>query len=114
MMTAPPCWWRMAPMPGALFLKSVQEFLCPTLYPGDLVIADNVRSHNMAGVTEAVEAVGAHLRSLPPYSPDRNPIEKLFATRTVDALWKDIGTLLDGFTPDECTRSFASSGYVKT
>jgi transposase len=111
-------------MTGALFLKYVQEFLCPTLHPGDLVIADNLRSHKVAGVREAVEAVGAHIRYLPPYSPDLNPIEKLFAKlkallrkaapRTVDALWKDIGILLDRFTPDECTRYFASSGYVKT
>ena len=64
--------------------------------------------------------MGAHIRYLPPYSPDLNPIEKLFAKlkallrkaapRTVDALWKEIGTLLDRFTPDECTRYFASSG----
>ncbi len=111
-------------MPGALFLNSVQEFFCPTRHPGDIVIADNVRSHNVAGVTEAVEAVGAHIRSLPPYSPDLNPIETRFAKlnarlrnaapRTVDALWQDIGTRLDRFAPDACTRSFASSGYVKT
>ena len=78
----------------------------------------------MAGVKEAVEAVGAHIRYLPPYSPDLNLIETLLGTlkallrnaapRTVDALWKDIGTLLDHFTPAECTRSFTSSGYVKT
>jgi transposase len=112
------------PMTGALFLKYVQTFLCPTLHPGDIVIADNLRSHKVAGVKEAVEAVGAHIRYLPPYSPDLNPIEKLFAKlkallrkaapRTVDALWKEIGTLLDRFTPDECTRYFASSGYVNT
>ena len=78
----------------------------------------------MAGVKEAVEAVGAHIRYLPPYSPDLNPIEQLFATlnarlrnaapRTVDGLWKDIGTRLDRFTSDECTRDVASSGYLKT
>jgi transposase len=111
-------------MTGALFLKYVQECLCPTLRPGDLVIADNLRSHKVAGVKEAVEAMGAHLRYLPPYSPDLNPIENLFATltallrkaatRTVDALWNEIGKLLDPFTPDECTRYFASSGYVNT
>lgn len=96
-------------MTGALFLTYVQEFFCPTRHPGDLVIADNVRRHKVAGVKEAVEAVGAHLRSLPPYSPDLNPIENLCAKlnallrkaapRTVDALWKDIGTRLDRFTP---------------
>lgn len=111
-------------MTSALFLKYVQACLCPTLHPGDLVIAANLRSHKVAGVKEAVEAVGAHIRSLPPYSPDLNPIEQLVAKlnallrkaapRTVDALWKEIGTLLDRFTPDECTRYFASSGYVKT
>ena len=111
-------------MTGALFLKYVQAFFCPTLHPGDIVIADNLRSHNVAGVKEAVEAMGAHIRYLPPYSPDLNPIEKLFATlkalrrkaatRTVDALWNEIGRLLDRFTPDECTRYFASSGYVNT
>lgn len=111
-------------MTGALFLKYVQEFLCPTLHPGDIVIADNLRSHKVAGVNAAIEAVGAHLRYLPPYSPDLNPIEKLFAqlkallrkaaTRTVDALWDEIGRLLGCFTSDECTRYFASSGYVKT
>ena len=78
----------------------------------------------MAGVKEAVEAVGAHIRYLPPYSPDLNPIENLVAQlqallrqaapRTVDALWTDIGMLLDRFTPAEGTRYFASSGSVKT
>ena len=111
-------------MTSTLFLKYVQECLCLTRHPGDLVIADNLRSHKVAGVKEAVEAVGAHLRYLPPYSPDLNPIEQLFATlkarlrkaapRTVDTLWTDIGRLLDCFTPDECTHYFASSGYVKT
>ena len=111
-------------MTRALFLKYVQEFLCPTLHPGDIVIADNLRRHTVAGVKEALEAVGAHIRDLPPYSPDLNPIEKLLATlnallrkaapRTVDALWADFGMLLDRFTPAECTRYLASSGYVKT
>ena len=111
-------------MTGARFLKYVQEFLCPTLHPGDIVIADNLRSHKVAGVKEAVEAVGAHIRYLPPYSPDLNPIENLVAQlqallrqaapRTVDALWTDIGMLLDRFTPAEGTRYFASSGSVKT
>ena len=105
-------------MTGALFLKYVQEFLCPTLHPGDIVIANNVQSHKVAGVKEAIEAVGAHIRSLPPYSPDLNPIEQLFAKRkarlrkaaprTVEALWADIGMLLDRFTPAEGTRSFTS------
>ena len=78
----------------------------------------------MAGVKEALKAVGAPIRYRPPYSPDLTPIEKLFAKlktllrkaapRTVDTLWANIGLLLDHFTPAECTRYFASSGYVKT
>ncbi|MDB5972350.1 MAG: hypothetical protein JWQ90_4800 [Hydrocarboniphaga sp.] len=86
------------------------------------MVADNLSSHKVAGVREAIEAVGAHVRYLPPYSPDLNPIEKLFAKlkallrkaamRTVDALWNHIGALLDSFSPQECANYFASSGYV--
>ena len=77
-----------------------------------MVIADNVRSHKVAGAT---------LRDLPPYSPDLSPIEKLFsklktllrnaAKRSVDALWNEIGQLLQRFSPEECTNNFQSSGY---
>jgi transposase len=111
-------------MTGALFLKYGQACFCPTRHPGDIVITDNLRRHTVAGVKEALEAVGGHLRSLPPDSPDLNPLEKLCAThkarlrkaapRTVDALWVDIGMLLDRFTPAECTRDFSSPGYGKT
>ena len=110
------------PMDGALFLGYVRSFLCPTLHPGDVVIADNLSSHKVAGVKEAIEAAGATIRYLPPYSPDLNPIEKLFAKlkallrkaakRSVEALWLEIGVLLDAFSPDECCNYFASSGYV--
>jgi len=109
------------PMDGEAFLTYVRTFLCPTLNPGDIVIADNLSSHNVAGVKEAIAAKGATLRYLPPYSPDLNPIEKMFsklkallrkaAHRTVDALWNEIGKLLDAFSPDECRNYFASSGY---
>jgi transposase len=78
----------------------------------------------VAGVTKAIEAVGATLRYLPPYSPDFNPIEQLFAKlkallrkaahRTVEALWREIGTLLDTVTPQECANYFIASGYVNT
>ena len=111
-------------MDGPTFLAYIQHFLCPTLRPGDLVIADNLSSHKVAGVREAIEAVGAELRYLPPYSPDLNPIEKLFsklktllrkaALRTVDALWKHIGTLIDAFPAAECANYLASCGYAKT
>lgn len=112
------------PMNGQLFLAYVRTFLCPTLKPGDIVIADNLSSHKVAGVQDAIEAVGANLVYLPPYSPDLNPIEKFFAKlkallrkaskRTVDALWTEIGDLLETVTPEECSNYFHSSGYVGT
>ena len=111
-------------MDGEAFLVYVREFLCPTLKPGDIVIADNLSSHKVEGVREAIEANGAALRYLPPYSPDLNPIEKLCsklkallrkaAHRTVDALWEEIAKLLDAFSPTECANYFKSSGYVAT
>ena len=110
------------PMDGALFLAYVSQFLCPTLRAGDIVIADNLACHKVNGVKQAIEAVGASICYLPPYSPDLNPIEKLFAklkallrkaaTRTIDALWQEIGKLLDAFPATECRNYFASSGYV--
>ena len=112
------------PMDGATFLAYIRDFLCPTLRPGDIVIADNLSSHKVAGVREAVESAGAELRYLPPYSPDLNPIEKLFsklktllrkaALRTVDDLWKHIGQLIDAFPAAECANYLASCGYVRS
>jgi len=110
------------PMDGAAFLAYVQQFLCPTLTPGDIVIADNLPSHKVTGIREAIEKTGATLRYLPPYSPDFNPIEKMFsklkallrkaAHRNVSDLWDEIGKLLNAFSPTECANYFASSGYV--
>ena len=87
-----------------------------------LVILDNLSSHKVAGVKEAIEGSGATLRYLPPYSPDLNPIEKLFAKlkallrkaaqRSIDTLWNEIGALLDVFSPQECGNYFESCGYV--
>lgn len=112
------------PMNGPAFLAYVEQVLCPTLSPGDIVIADNLPSHKIVDARQAIEARGAKLYFLPPYSPDLNPIEKLFAKlkallrkaahRTVDALWNEIGNLLNAFSPDECKNYFASSGYVLT
>ncbi len=109
------------PMDGEAFLVYVKACLCPTLSPGDIVIADNVSSHKGELARLAIEATGATLQLLPPYSPDLNPIEKLFsklkamlrkaAHRTVDALWQEIGTLLDTFSPQECANYLKSSGY---
>lgn len=111
-----------APMTGDLFLAYVEQFLAPTLSPGDIVIMDNLPAHKVAGVAEAIEATGAALRYLPPYSPDLNPIEQLFAklkallrkaaARTIDGLWDTIGLLLDAFSPDECANYLINSGYV--
>ena len=110
------------PMDGQTFLVYVRKFLCPTLKPGDLVIADNLASHKVKGVQQAIEKMGATLCFLPPYSPDLNPIEKLFAKlkallkkaahRTVDALWHEIGILLDAFPSDECHHYFTAAGYT--
>lgn len=112
------------PMDGRMFLAYVRNFLCPTLQSGDVVILDNLSSHKVAGIRMAIEATGARLLYLPPYSPDFNPIEKFFsklkallrrgARRSIDALWKEIGILLDSVTPSECTNFFASCGYVNT
>jgi transposase len=112
------------PMDGEIFLTYLQRFLCPTLSPGDLVIVDNLSSHKVAGVQQAITAAGATLLYLPPYSPDLNPIEKLFAKlkallrkaalRTSEALWDQFGQFLASFSPQECANYFASSGYVYT
>jgi transposase len=112
------------PMDGKAFLAYVQQLLCPTLHPGDIVMADNLSSHKVAGVREAIEEVGATLRYLPPYSPDLNPIEKFFSKlkallrkaqqRTVHGLWNAIAHLLDCFTSKELSNYFSSSGYVST
>jgi len=98
------------PMDKEAFLVYVRQFLCPTLNPGDIVIADNLASHKNDEVRKAIEAVRATILYLPPYSPDFNPIEMVFsklkallkkaAHRTVDALWNEIGKLLDAFSPD--------------
>lgn len=109
---------------GDLFLAYVRQQLAPTLRPGDIVIMDNLSSHKRAGVREAIEAAGATLLFLPPYSPDFNPIEQAFAKfkwllksaalRTVDALWKTCGQLLERFTETECRNYIQHAGYRYT
>ena len=94
---------------GDIFRAYVEQVLAPTLRPGDIVILDNLGSHKVAGVRDAIQASGATLVCLPPYSPDRNPIEQAFAklktllrklaARTVSSLWNALGDLLDRFTP---------------
>jgi transposase len=107
---------------GERFLAWVEQDLAPTLRRGDLVIMDNLPAHKVQGVREAVQARHAHLLYLPPYSPDLNPIEQVFAKlktllrtaakRTVDALWHAIGQALDTFSPSECNHYLAHAGYV--
>jgi transposase len=112
------------PINGEVFLAYVEQFLAPTLRPGDIVVMDNLGSHKVAGVREAIEASGAELRYLPPYSPDLNPIEQAFAklkaglrtvaARTCDALWDAIGAAIPSFAPAECANYFANAGYGTT
>jgi transposase len=112
------------PMDGDVFLEYVRSVLCPTLTPGDIVILDNLGSHKVDGVEEAILETKATVLYLPPYSPDLNPIEKLFsklkallrkaARRSVDALWQEIGKLLDSISAEECSNYFLSCGYVHT
>ena len=109
------------PMTGEVFRAYVEQMLAPSLRRGDVVVMDNLPAHKVAGVREAVAAVGASILYLPPYSPDLNPIEQVFAklkallrkaaARTRDALWTTIGQLLDGFSPAECRNYLINSGY---
>lgn len=109
------------PVNGETFRAYVEQMLVPTLRPGDIVVMDNLGSHKVAGVAEAIEASGCLLAYLPPYSPDFNPIENLFSkfkkmlrrigARTVRALWRAVGDCLDSFAPDECRNYFRHCGY---
>jgi transposase len=109
------------PMNGASFLAYVERVLAPTLRRSDMVIMDNVSVHKVAGVREAIEARGASLFYLPPYSPDLNPIEQFFsklkailrkaAARSISSLWAVIGSCLKHFSPRECTAYLANAGY---
>ena len=110
------------PINAAIFQAYVEQCLAPTLEPGDIVVMDNLSSHKGPAVRRAIEARGAALVFLPPYSPDLNPIEQLFAKlkallraaaeRSVDDLWRRIGQLLDAFPPEECTNYFRHAGYA--
>jgi transposase len=109
------------PMHGAAFLAYVEHVLVPDLAVGDIVVMDNLASHKVAGVRERIEAAGATLLYLPPYSPDFNPIEMAFsklkaalqkaAARTKADLWDAIATAIETFTPTQCENYFAAAGY---
>ena len=106
---------------GAMNGAYAEQVLVPTLRKGDIVFADNLPAHKVAGVREAIEAAGATLRLLPAYSPDLNPIEQVFsklkaalrkgAARTVTTLLKLIGRLAKTLSPEECANYFAHAGY---
>ena len=109
------------PINGVAFQAYVDQILVPELKPGDIVIMDNLGSHKGARVRAAIEAAGAKVLYLPPYSPEFNPIENAFAklkamlrkaaARTVESLWNTIGRIIDTFTPTECANYFAAAGY---
>ena len=110
------------PINGESFRAYVEQILVPSLKPGDIVVLDNLGSHKGKAVRTAIRAAGAKLFFLPPYSPDLNPIEQVFAKlkallrkaaeRTVDATWKRIGNILPAFQPEECANYFRNSGYA--
>jgi transposase len=109
------------PMNGDAFIAYVEQVLVPELSKGDIVVIDNLPAHKVTGVRQIIESAGAKLLYLPPYSPDFNPIEMAFsklkaglkkaALRTIDELWKEIGILIDQFTPTECQNYFKAAGY---
>ena len=106
---------------GESFRAYIEQILVPTLQPGDIVIADNLGAHKVAGIQRAIQAAGATLWYLPPYSPDLNPIELCFAKlkaivrtarcRSSETLWPFLGTCLEHFSPDECRNYFRHCGY---
>ena len=106
---------------GETFRAWVEQFLVPTLRPGDIVVMDNLASHKVIGVRQAIEAAGASLLYLPPYSPDLNPIEQLFAkikallrkaaARTLDALIDAVADAIRQCRPRECANFLLNAGY---
>ena len=115
-------WVIDGPINGELFTLYVEKILAPTLAKGDVVILDNLGSHKGRAARRAVRQAGAHMLFLPPYSPDLNPIEQLFAKlkhlmrmaepRTVEATWRKVGQILDLFSPAECAHYLKNSGYA--
>src|SRR5262245_1043684 len=106
---------------GAAFEAYVKEILAPTLSRGDIVVMDNLPAHKPSRIRAAIEAAGARLMYLPPYSPDLNPIEMAFAklkaalrktaARSLEALWTAIADALTTLTPRDCVNFFAAAGY---
>ena len=108
-------------MNGAAFLAYLEQVVVPELRAGDVVVMDNLSSHRIRGVREAIEGAGAACLYLPPYSPDFNPIEQAFAkikarlrqvaARTLEDLWQAVAEVLDAFSPQECANYFRNAGY---
>ena len=115
-------WVIDSPINGELFTLYVEKVLAPTLTRGEVVILDNLGSHKGKQARDAIRATGAHLLFLPPYSPDLNPIEQVFAKlkhliraaepRDVEATWRKVGELLDLFSNQACANYLKNSGYV--
>lgn len=109
------------PMDGDCFRAYVEQVLAPTLQQGDIVVMDNLASHKVVGIKQAIEARGATLRYLPPYSPDFNPIEQAIAkikshlrkeaARTFEALIQAIARTLNKFSSQECANYITNAGY---
>jgi len=110
-----------SPINGETFRAWVERLLVAELRAGDIVVMDNLASHKVAGIRQVIEAKGASVRYLPPYSPDFNPIEQVFAklktllrrtaARTMESLWHTIGSLLHRFSPQECASYIRHCGY---
>ena len=117
-------WVLDGPMNGEAFLVYVDKVLAPSLSAGDIVVVDNLSAHKVEGVRSKIEAAGASLLYLPPYSPDLNPIEMAFAklkallrkaaARTRDSLWDAIADVLPAFTPSECANYITHAGYASS
>lgn len=110
------------PINGTIFRAYIEQFLRPTLRPGDIVVLDNLGSHRSPAIREAIRSAGAKLAFLPPYSPDLNPIEQVFAkvkhwmrtaqARTIDAIHTHIAKLIDAIPSQECTNYLRNAGYA--
>jgi transposase len=110
------------PINGVSFRAYIEQFLVPTLNPGDVAVMDNLGSHKGQAVRCVIRSAGAKLFFLPRYSPDLNPIEQVFAKlktllgktdpRTIETSWRNIGDLLGHFTPTECANYLARAGYA--
>ena len=110
------------PINGELFCLYITKILVPTLEPDDIVVLDNLGSHKGRAVRSAIRAAGARIFFLPPYSPDLNPIEQVFAKlkhlmrkagpRTLENTWRKAGAILDHFSPAECQNYLTNAGYA--